>query len=92
MHSEEMGFVDYLLCGPSLESFSLQMAEEIAANAPLALRGTKRVLNLLLQSSSLEHDSRMEAESIIEAASLGEDEKEGQRAFLDKRKPRFRGQ
>jgi enoyl-CoA hydratase/carnithine racemase len=67
------------------------LAEEIAANAPLALKGIKRVINLLLQSGRPDESILAEAESITETAFLSEDAKEGQMAFLEKRRPRFKG-
>lgn len=88
---KEIGLVDYLVSGEALETFTYQMAEEIAANAPMALKGTKRVLNLLTQSAQPGKSDLTEAESITEAAFLSEDLKEGRQAFMEKRKPRFRG-
>ena len=58
------------------------MADEIAANAPLALKGTKRVLNLLLQASQFDINSLNEADSITRASFLSEDLNEGQKAFF----------
>ena len=88
---KELGLVDYLIPADQLESFTYAMAEEIAANAPLSLKGTKRVLNLLLQTSKFDKNSLKEAESITRASFLSEDLKEGQLAFLEKRGPLFKG-
>jgi len=87
----ELGLLDYLVSADEIESFTVQLAEDIASNAPLALRGTKRVINLLLQSCAHDKSSIVEAESIAEAAFLSEDLKEGQLAFLEKRMPKFKG-
>jgi len=87
----ELGLVDYLISADEIESFTVQMAEEISANAPLALRGTKSVINLLLRSNLLDENSAAEAETITEAAFFSEDLKEGRLAFLEKRRPVFKG-
>ena len=89
---KELGLVDYLIPGDQLESFTYQMAEEIAANAPLAVKGTKQVINLLLQAAQFDKYNLKEAETISRSAFFSEDLKEGQLAFLDKRKPVFKGQ
>ena len=88
---KELGLVDYLLPAKDLETFTYQMATEIAANAPLAIKGTKRILNILIDSSPPPDHCQKEAEFITETAFLSEDLKEGQLAFLEKRKPRFKG-
>ena len=88
---KELGLVDYLLPARDLEAFTYQIAAEIAANAPLAVKGTKRILNLLLNASQPPEHCQKEAESITEAAFLSEDLKEGRLAFLEKRKPKFKG-
>jgi enoyl-CoA hydratase/carnithine racemase len=40
----------------------------------------------------MDHENQIEAESIIEAAFNSQDLKEGQTAFLEKRKPKFKGE
>lgn len=90
--AREMGLVNYLLPRDSLEGFTLDMAREIAGRAPLALRGMKRIINMLLEDAPLDEAGNAEAGTLI-AASLGSDDlKEGQRAFLEKRQPVFRGE
>ncbi|MEJ2165245.1 MAG: enoyl-CoA hydratase-related protein [Desulfobacterales bacterium] len=91
MRLKGLGLLDHIVGKDELESCAYQTAEEIAANAPLALKGTKRVINLLLQSTLLEESALLEAETIAKSAFSSEDLKEGQRAFLEKRKPDFQG-
>ncbi len=89
---KEIGLVDYLIPRRDLEDFTRQMAIEIASNAPLALKGTKRVLNLLINDAQVSENSISESESLTENSFLSEDLKEGRLAFLEKRKPKFKGQ
>ena len=89
---KELGLVDYLVASEDIESFTFGMAAEIAANAPLALRGTKRAISLLMQSESFDETKAAEADSLTEASFLSRDLEEGRLAFLEKRKPRFRGE
>ena len=87
----EMGLVGRLVPGRELEATTFALAEEIAANAPLALRGMKRVLDLVESAMQLSETARAEAQALVAAAMQSDDAREGQRAFLEKRKPRFTG-
>ena len=86
-----IGLVDRLVPRSELEATIDGLAEEISANAPLALKGIKRILNLIEQSAPLSEDARREAEGLFAAALQSEDAKEAQKAFIEKRKPSFVG-
>lgn len=88
---QAMGLVDRLVPRSELEATTLELAEEIAENAPLALKGIKRVMNLIEISARLSGNARAEADALMAAALRSEDAKEAQKAFLEKRKPRFVG-
>jgi enoyl-CoA hydratase len=89
--AKEIGLLDYLVPKGEIEAFTLGLAEEIASNAPLAVRGTKRILGMLSESDNLSPDQMREAERITVASFNSEDLKEAQKAFLEKRKPVFKG-
>ena len=87
----EMGLINYALPRTELETFTYELAREMAGNAPLSLKGTKRILGYLRQSFKMRENLLAESENIIARAFNSEDLKEGRRAFLEKRKPVFKG-
>ena len=88
---KEMGLVDHVVPQDELASFTHALAKEIAANAPLSLRGIKRILNLISASGRLDEPQQVEAKKLVQASLESADIKEGQAAFLEKRKPIFKG-
>jgi enoyl-CoA hydratase/carnithine racemase len=88
---KELGLVDYFVPRTNLEAFTYDLAGEIAANAPLALKGIKKIMNWLLQSNQLDKIRINEAELLFKESLFSQDMQEGQAAFLEKRKPRFKG-
>ena len=89
--AKEKGLVDFLIPRADLESFAYQLAGEITQNAPLSLKGTKKILNMFGRFWSLSEEDKKEAEALIREAFASKDLKEGQIAFLQKRKPNFTG-
>lgn len=86
-----MGLVDHLVPRPELKEKTYRMADEIAGNAPLSLKGSKRILNMLEESLTLSEENLAEAEKLITDAFNSQDLKEGQTAFIEKRKAVFTG-
>jgi enoyl-CoA hydratase/carnithine racemase len=86
------GLVNRLAGAGELEPATLELAGELAGNAPLSQLGNKRVIAELLRAEG-QLDPRVE-EELIElrrASFASEDMREGMRAFAEKRPPRWRG-
>jgi len=87
----EMGLVNYVVPDQELEKFTYDLAEELADNAPLSLRGTKSILNRIVKYPHLPPEEEEVISSLFTASLQSEDVEEGKRAFREKRKPVFKG-
>lgn len=89
----QIGLVDRLLPAADAERAALELAEEIARNAPLAVQGMKRILRLLeaAHERAFTPAEREEVDRTRRVAFESQDTAEGRLAFLEKRAPSFRG-
>jgi enoyl-CoA hydratase/carnithine racemase len=86
------GLVNDVVGAADLEDAALDLAEDMAANAPLSVRGTKRVLRELLDADArLDADVERELMALRERSFHSEDLREGVRAFGEKRPARWKG-
>ena len=84
-----MRLVNAVLPKAELEAFVRDQAERIAANAPLTLRSVKQIVGELAKPAA-ERDVAA-VETSIHVCMQSEDYREGMRAFLEKRRPEFKG-
>ena len=91
-HGLAMGLLNHVVDADELEELTVGMAGEIAANAPLSLRGNKRVVRELRHhAAALPEDVARELVDLRESCFRSEDFREGVRAFAAKRPPAWRG-
>jgi enoyl-CoA hydratase/carnithine racemase len=86
------GLVNRVVGASDLESAALDLAQDLAANAPLSVRGNKRVIReLLAADGQLDPEVERELIELREASFHSEDMREGVRAFGQKRPARWKG-
>jgi enoyl-CoA hydratase/carnithine racemase len=84
-----LGFIQRLVPVDDLERVTYDYLRAVADNAPLSVHGSKVTIDLYLEGFDEERRARIRA--LARAASESQDYKEGTRAFLEKRPPRFQG-
>jgi enoyl-CoA hydratase/carnithine racemase len=86
--AEKLGFINRLVAEDALESEVEKLASTIAENAPLSLRAGKLAINYASGYSNDVSAVKAAADRCFDSA----DYREGRGAFLEKRKPQFRGE
>ena len=84
-----IGFIQRLVPPDELEALTYEYLRTVAANAPLSVRGTKTQVQAIFEGVTDAHRERLRGMGLETFES--EDYKEGTRAFLEKRPPRFQG-
>ena len=85
--AQAIGLFNRVVPRESIESEVMDMARQIAGNAPLTIRATKEMTRRLMEARSHEQDDA----DLIEMCYMSADFKEGVDAFLNKRKPQWTG-
>ena len=83
------GLANYAVAAEQVLAKARELAREIASAAPLAVRWTKRSI---YQGIAWDPQTAARAEGLLQSRTMEtEDFREGTRALLEKREPRFRG-
>ena len=85
----ELGLVNKVVADDALMDEARALANEIAANAPLAVQGAKRMMRMALAEQFDDHVHHVYLQLLPLFQS--HDFREGMKSFLEKREPKFQG-
>jgi crotonobetainyl-CoA hydratase len=88
--AKNMGLINGIVPGAELMAKARAVADTIVAGAPLSVSGSKEVMVRSIGLPDL-RTALAAHYPIVEQAFASEDAKEGQRAFVEKRKPVWKG-
>jgi methylmalonyl-CoA decarboxylase len=90
--AELLGMINYVVASEDLERFTVALAEDIAANAPLSIAVMKEQLRILAGAHPMSPQGFERVQGLRRLVYDSDDYQEGIRAFMEKRKPQFRGE
>jgi enoyl-CoA hydratase/carnithine racemase len=90
--AQAWGLVNWVVERDELDTTAMELATQLAGNAPLSMAGNKRVLRELLRAEgALDPDVEREMLALRESSFRSQDLLEGVSAFAQKRTPSWRG-
>ncbi len=87
----ENGLINHVVKKEELEEFVHSVTKNMIENAPLSITSMKKMINIWEEKKTLSESEKVALESIFQVVCESTDYREGKKAFIEKRKPLFRG-